>query len=121
MAGNFANQYISALVVVDKSTFYVGVRSSVYDQSPSAGGVYKSTDGGATWTRIFTRAVFDLVHAPRRTQEHARRSLAHGSVPSARVRRVCRVRRVVLRARRVTLFHNITSHHIALPCGGSAI
>eukprot|EP00966_Prymnesium_polylepis_P273553 6319176-Prymnesium_polylepis.1 len=42
-----ANYYVSALVVVSTSTFLVGVRSHLYDQD-TGGGVFKSTDGGAT-------------------------------------------------------------------------
>ena len=58
MTGFPANYYVSSLVVVDAQTFFVGVRSHVYDQKD--GGVYKSADGGATWAKVFEKPVFDL-------------------------------------------------------------
>ena len=54
-----ANTYVSSLVVVDASTLIVGVRSSLYDQT-TGGGVYRSTDGGATWAQVLDKPVFDL-------------------------------------------------------------
>ena len=57
----FANFYISSLVVISQSTFLVGARSSLYNQhSASTGGVWRSTDGGETWAKVFSKPVFDL-------------------------------------------------------------
>ena len=53
-----ANWYVSGIVVLDASTFFVGARSHLYDQS--AGGVWRSTDGGASWTQVFDQPIFDL-------------------------------------------------------------
>ena len=53
-----ANRYVSALLVLDADTFVVGVRSELF--LPLTGGVYKSTDGGKSWTQVFSQPVFDL-------------------------------------------------------------
>ena len=37
----------------------MGARSSLYDQH-STGGIWHSADGGASWTKVFSKPVFDL-------------------------------------------------------------
>ena len=64
MTGFPANTYVTALVVVNATTFYAGVRSNLFPsrvkESMGAPGVYKTTDGGKTWRLVFDKPAFDL-------------------------------------------------------------
>jgi hypothetical protein len=56
------NYFVTALVLSSRQSFLVAARARL--DARDDGGVWATADGGATWTRTFSRPVFDLVHEP---------------------------------------------------------
>ena len=54
--------YVTAFVLTSSSSFLVAARAHYLDRDD--GGVWATTDGGATFTRTFSRPVYDLVREP---------------------------------------------------------
>lgn len=57
-----AQYYVTAFVITSSSSFLVAARAHYLDRDD--GGVWATTDGGATFTRTFSRPVYDLVREP---------------------------------------------------------
>lgn len=54
-----ANKYITNILEVSESTILVSTQSELYDAT--AGGIWRTTDGGGSWTQVSPRQTFTLL------------------------------------------------------------